>query len=170
MADSSRRSTAAVVVVLSAACSVSGCSVAGAALVSLEDGEASICTPSDDEGRAVIGITQVENTSAVDVVVRGIELVEADSLELIGAALRPGDDPDALIVGLPYDRHGPSALSGPLRVGAGEVVTVLLGLGADADGRGTADGVRLMYDDAGVARSVVTTTSLELVPAGTVCW
>lgn len=152
---------------------LSGCSqLSGAgALVSLEDGSGMNCTPADPEGRAMIGFSHVANQSADSLSIVDAKLVDAKGLELIGLELRQPDDPNAHMVGYPYDDFGPSVLSEPIQVAAGEERVVVVGLSNVSDQIGSAKGVQLIYQVAGDPRTrmMQTSYSLEVAPTGEVC-
>lgn len=167
-----RRSTRLSLAIVLAAM-LSGCSQlsGGGPLVSLEDGTGLNCTPADAEGRAMIGFSHVANESGRSLSIVGAELIDAQGLELIGFELRQPDDPDAHMVGASYDDFGPGAFSGPIAVGAGEELVVVVGLSNLGDELGSAKGVELTYQAAGGSgtRTMQTAYALEVAPAGEVC-
>lgn len=165
------RSAALVCLAVVAATGLVACTAPHGALVSLDEGETTVCAPADAAGRAVFGVSQLLNTSKGDVTVVSATLIAPESLELLGLALPSGDDPDAQVVGLPYDMYGPQPFSTPLTIPAGETVTVLAGLAGSVGLPGSTAGVTISYEVDGQrdTATVATDITMQVVPAGEVC-
>lgn len=146
-----------------------GCAGPGRAVTTLDGDLATSCTPADEEGRAVFGISGMRNASVSTAEVTDVQLVDADGMELIGFELRPMDDEDAHVVGLDYDRFGPSAVVLPHEMAGGEEVVTLVGVRVAPGTSGSADAIALSFrgdDGAGEARTLV---AMQVVPAGEAC-
>lgn len=150
---------------------MAGCSLAGAssAVIALDDSEAVSCTPADEQGRAVFGISGIRNASGSDAEVVGAELVNAEGLELIGLEMRPYEDQDAHLVGLDYDRYGPEALVLPQEMSGATDYVTLVGVRAEPGSSGSADAIALTFrasDGDGTAQTLI---RMEVVPADGDC-
>lgn len=160
--------SAAIVVAAFLAATTAGCATS-AAVVTLDEPGATVCSPADAEGRAVFGISAIQNVSSADVEVSDARLVAADGMELIGLELRPMSDPDAHIVGLEYDRYGPDAMALPQSIEEAEAYVTLIAVRVEPGASGSAEGVSLSFRGSDGSGEVQTLVSMDVVPAGDAC-
>lgn len=139
------------------------------AIVSLDDGEATVCAPADAQGRAVFGVSSLRNVSGSEVEVSDAQLVNADGMELLGLELRPMDDADANIVGLDYAIYGPDAVALPHVLVSGESAVALVGVRVEPGASGSAEAMTLSFRGQGGDGAVETGIAMQVVPAGAVC-
>lgn len=110
------------------------------------------------------------NASASVIEIVDSEFVEDHGLELLAVELASMDDVDAHVVGMDYDRFGPSESAGETTIAAGEDRVVLLGVRVTGDATGSAAAVRLRSVTAdGAMHSLDTGIAIEVVPHGQVC-
>ncbi|WP_404313159.1 hypothetical protein LG314_04890 [Agrococcus terreus] len=162
------RSAILVAAALLAAVTQAGCA-GSEALVALDEPGAVVCAPADSDGRAVFGISAIQNVSGSEVEASDAELFGADGMELIGLELRAPDDPDASIVGGDYDRYGPVAIALPQSLAEAESYVTLIGVHVEPGAGGSADGMSLSFRGSDGAGRVETRIRMEVVPSGEVC-
>lgn len=142
----------------------------GALSVVGDPGDSSaVCTPQDEEGRAVISLDLLRNDGSGAVTVSELVLVNADGLRIIAAGTYDvEDDPPYSGVNSYEGRNGPEGFEFDA-VESGQTVELTLVLEALPAG-GHADAVEVVYSSGRSQRSVQTTMSVELAPAGEWCF
>lgn len=103
------------------------------------------CTPSQEDGRLGISVVQARNTTSGVATITGVELLDAEGLEVVGFALRAEDEPDASFVGLPLEEMGSTPSVAPVDLAPGASAFVAVELETTTTGGAHVGGIRVQY-------------------------
>lgn len=148
--------------------SLAACGAASSDALSSPGSDATVCVPVGSDNLAVIGLDALVNDGEEPATVTGIELVDADGIELVGGTLVLNEGDDAVTGAWTGGEEGRvDQTYAP--VAPEEQVTVQVTVRMMAKAEASAEALRVSYESGGDQGTVETKTSILLAPAGAVC-